>query len=694
MPRLAHPHICTIHDIGHDADLNFIVMEYLEGETLAECLARTRLPFDRALRYGVEIVSALDKAHAAGIVHRDLKPGNIMLTKSGAKLLDFGLAKTIGATAGSAAVSELTTPGVVIGTVQYMAPEQLQAQTIDARTDIFACGAVLYQMFTGRRAFEGPSQTQLIAAILEHDPPSVSSLQPLVPPSIDRVVQACLAKDPEDRWQSARDLLRELRWIAETGSSAITSTTAAFRTRQREWLAWIAAVVAMLAVIALVVGMFRQAVPELLVTRLDIVTPQTSDPFAFALAPDGRQLVFAVTEETGARLWRRRLDETTAQPLPGTEGASAPFWAPDGRAIGFFADGNLKRLDLDGGLPQVLAAAPDGRGGTWSRDGVVVFAPASFSPLYRVPASGGPAVAITRLGETHHFSHRWPQALPDGRVLFIGVSAGGDEPSGVYVASLDSAPATRLIAAQTSAAYAPPGYLLLVDQGRLVARTIDLKTNAVGNPMLLAQPVATDSTIWRTAVAVSTTGVLAHRANTAARRQLVWVDRSGARVATVGAIDDNNQLTPALSPDGRRVAVQRTGEAAPHIWIFDSGRDVPIRFRDGSAPDGRPVWSPDSRRLAFLTAVQGQQWVIEKSVGGSATDEKRLVSLGQARDLAGLVRGWTFSVVRSHNSSHRLGPLGTPPRWRTKGVSRRAIAVQRRVRTAITRRPMGCVPVQ
>jgi eukaryotic-like serine/threonine-protein kinase len=441
---LNHPHICTLYDIGHQAGTDFLVMEYLEGETLADRLTKGALQLDQALTYAIQIASALDKAHRAGIVHRDLKPGNVFLCSPGptparasrgryadenvsAKLLDFGLAKTGVPLVAGAGVSllpttppNLTAQGAILGTFQYMAPEQLGGGDADSRTDIFAFGAMLYEMVTGQKAFEGKSQASLIAAILEHEPPPISSLQPLTPPALDRLVKKCLAKDPDGRWQSASDLHDELRWIADAGAAAsgVNTVPAGVVARApRERLAWrltaASLVVALLAVAAAVIAVRRPG-QDLPLTRLELSTPPTTDPFSFALSPDGRQIVFVATAEGVTKLWLRPLDQATAQPLAGTDRATAPFWAPDGRALGFFADGKLKRIDLSGGAPQVLADAAVPRGGTWNRDGIVVFAATTGSGLMQVAATGGTATVLTRL-TSGQSSHWWPQFLPDGR---------------------------------------------------------------------------------------------------------------------------------------------------------------------------------------------------------------------------------------------------------------------------------------
>src|SRR5438876_4260975 len=390
--QLDHPHICALHDGGEQDGTAYLVMQYLEGETLEARLKKGALPLDQALKYGIQIADALDKAHRAGIVHRDLKPGNIMLTKAGAKLLDFGLAKAVPArtTAGLSMLRttppNLTAQGTILGTFQYMAPEQIDEQDADARTDIFAFGVVFYEMVTGQRAFEGKTSASLFGAILKDQPSPLSTVQPVTPSALDRTVMRCLAKEPDARWQTARDLLEELKWIDADGERAASVATTAGRRGERA--AWLVAATALIVAIVTIATLFyfRPAAPESIVTRLEVVTPPTSDPFSFALSQDGRQLVFVGTADGGSRLWVRRFDQVTARPLGGTEGASYPFWSPDGRAIGFFAGGKLKRVDVVGGAPQVLSDVPGARGGTWNRDGVIVFA-SQQSGLLRIAAT-------------------------------------------------------------------------------------------------------------------------------------------------------------------------------------------------------------------------------------------------------------------------------------------------------------------
>ncbi len=467
---LNHPHICVLHDIGSHDGTAFLVMECVEGETLAKRLEKGPLPQAQVLKYGMQIADALDRAHRSGVVHRDLKPGNIMLTPSGAKLLDFGLAKNAPLSTHAAAMTTaagsnkpITEKGIVVGTFQYMSPEQVEGKEVDSRSDIFSFGSVLYEMVTGRPAFQGKSQISVASAILEKDPEPVSTIQPMTPPALDRTIRVCLAKDPEERWQTARDVLLQLKWIADAGSQTGVTTPLASPRKLRTRLAWAAAAIVAVAVIAVAIGYIRRPQPAEQAMRSYVLPPPGAEFFSIGnmagpvvISPDGRKLAFVARLKQGkAMLWVRPLDSLTAQPLAGTEDASYPFWAPDSRFIGFFADSKLKKIDSTGGPPQALCDVTVGRGGAWGPGGTIVFAPGANDPLFRVPAAGGTPVPATELDVARgDVLHRWPYFLPDGKhVLFFSRSANAER-TGVYLASLESGKAELLLRHDSNAIYA------------------------------------------------------------------------------------------------------------------------------------------------------------------------------------------------------------------------------------------------
>src|SRR5262245_29074576 len=476
---LSHPHICALYDVGHQDGTDYIVMEYLEGETLSARLAKGALPTEQVLRYGVEVSDALDKAHRQGIVHRDLKPGNIMLTKSGVKLLDFGLAKwkanpapavLSGLSAMPTHASPMTAEGSILGTFQYMAPEQLEGKEADARSDVFALGATLYEMATGRKAFEGKSQASLIAAILEHDPPSLATIAPAAPPALDRLIRNCLAKDPDERIQTAHDAMLGLRGISE--SSTPGALAPAVRERKAAaFLPWL--IVAALSALALWLGLKAGGTPAPSnrsrgALRTNVLLPERIGLNTAVVSPDGSQVAIAGIDQSGKiQLWIRRMDSFQATALPGTEGAILPFWSSDGRYVGFFADRKLKRVDVSGGPPKVLYDV-DGLGGAWSPTGDILFTGPS-GPVLRLPPGGGTAVAVTRLdaarGET---SHRFPFFLPDGKhFLYVSLRLAGndrDPANQIWVGSTDGGPAKPIVNGYCNAQYAN-GFLFFVRGG-------------------------------------------------------------------------------------------------------------------------------------------------------------------------------------------------------------------------------------
>ena len=538
---LSHPHICTLYDVGHHDGIDYLVMEFVEGESLAERLKKGPLLIEQVLRYGIQIAEALDKAHRQGIIHRDLKPANIMITKSGAKLLDFGLAKIVAAESPVVQLShlptaqrQLTQEGTILGTFQYMAPEQLEGLEADARTDIFAFGTVLYEMATGRHAFEGKTKTSLIAAIVDRDPPPISSIQPLTPPTFERVVKTCLAKDPDDRWQSARDVANELRWIQKSAPAV------AVPQRRRDWIAWTIALIA-IATAGVFAYLHHRATSEPPQSVQSAILPPEKGVFAFgppsggvAISPDGRRIVFRVTNEGKTMLWVRALNSLAAQPLLGTEEGTFPFWSPDSRFIGFFAGGKLKKIDANGGPPQpICSVINQPRGGSWGRDGVILFGAGTRDPISKVAAEGGSPVQVTKLA-VGQYSQRWPTFLPDGRhfLYFAQTWAGQpNEHDSTYVASLDSAEVRPLFHSSGAAMYAPPGYLVFVRDRMLLAQRFDAKKlQTVGEPFPVAERIESYPQTSTAIFSVSDNGVLLYqRGENIADLNLAWVDRHGRK---------------------------------------------------------------------------------------------------------------------------------------------------------------------
>jgi serine/threonine protein kinase/Tol biopolymer transport system component len=623
---LTHPHICTVHDVGdHEGDA-FLVMELLEGHTLAARLARTKggLPLDEALSIATDVVQALAFAHRHHITHRDIKPANIMLTRTGVKLLDFGLAQLRGqddVAAHSRTQTSSTGPLDVMGTLSYMSPEQLDGRA-DPRSDIFGFGAVFFEMLTGRKAFDGATSSAVIGAVVHTDPPAVSSLRPDVSPALARLVRRCLAKEPEARWQSTADLLDEVRWIASHPiARADTIEPPVFRVRPLSAVIAIFGVAIVAAVLASARWGLAPMTPTPSETRTEIVTSATIDPTSFALSPDGRQIVFVASGGGASRLWLRSLATTTSQPLAGTEGAAAPFWSPDGRAVGFFAEGALKRLELGGGEPRTLAPAPAARGGTWSADGVIVFAPRTTGPLMRVAATGGDAAAVTMRGPAQQ-GRRWPHMVSDSRFLFYALDL--PDTTGIYLGALDGSAPTRLTPADSAGVYLP-GWLLWVRGGALVAQRLDVARAALtGDPVTLADGVAVDEFL-RSGVSVASSGLVAYRTGLTTQRRLTWVDRSGLPLGTIGNPDGNNLRHPRVSPDGKSVAVSRTVQGNTDLWLLDGARSTRVTF--DSALDQSLLWSPDGTRIVFETNRTGPFDLYETSTGTGV--EKLVVSSDQ-----------------------------------------------------------------
>ncbi len=635
--QLSHPHICTLHDVGHQNGTDYLVMEFLEGETLADRLGRGPLPVEQALKIGIEIAGALDAAHRQGIVHRDLKPGNVMLTKSGVKLLDFGLAKLAagpasavsGVTSMPTAMQEsqpLTTRGTILGTFQYMSPEQLEGKEADARSDIFALGCVLYEMLTGKKAFTGKSQASLIGSIMTSEPPPISSIQPMTPPALDRVVKGCLAKEPENRWNTSHDVMLQLQWIAEGGSAAGLPAPVAARRKSREKLAWGVAAAGILAAAALGYGFLRRAPKPPRLVRFEVANPPgltTID--APKISPDGKILAFNATDSNGkTQIWIRPLNALTAQPLPGTEGTRRPFWSPDSRFLGFVADGKLKKIDVTGGPPTKICDAPTGVDGSWSPEGVILLDGTATDPIYRVSAAGGtPVVAAKADPARKEIQVGWPEFLPDGRhFIYMAINQKADQ-SAYRIGSLDSSETKPFAPAQSMLAYAPQGYLLFLKDRTLMAQPFDAKAmKTTGESVPLAEQIGTDA-VGLARFSVSRDGVLAYRTGESGGR-LLWMDRSGKELETLG--DPAEYADPSFSPTGDRLAFDlidiRTNKS--DIWIRDLSRGVNSRFTFGQDDAFCPVWSPRGDFILHVSDRNGTLGIYQKATSGSG-EEKLLV---------------------------------------------------------------------
>ena len=486
LAALTHPHICAVYDVGAENQTSFMVMEYIEGETLAARLGRGPLPVEQMLRTAAEIADGLAQAHRQSVCHRDLKPGNVMLTRTGAKLLDFGLARSSAPPATLASdrqtmAADLTEKGTILGTISYMAPEQLEGKVTDTRSDIFAFGGVLYEMATGRRAFAGENQASIIAAILERDPAPVSSVRSVLPASLDHIVQKCLAKDPDNRWQHAADLRDELKWIAQQNSQERLPVQVDRRWRNTAFLSAGLASILLAMLLGLASVHFRERQPGQ--SRIVFTVPrQVTSGIPLlnmpVISPDGARLVFVAPSEGGKwTLWSRALDSLAAEPLAGTEissGPPYPFWSPDGRFIGFFSDGKLKTIAASGGAPQTLADAPDAWGGSWGPDGTIIFAPKT-GPLYRVSAAGEPATQLRELDASRReLTQLWPHFLPDGKhYLYVARSADAEK-TGIYLGTVGTEESRLLVRGESNVVYSPPGYLIFVRDGTLLAQGFDL----------------------------------------------------------------------------------------------------------------------------------------------------------------------------------------------------------------------------
>jgi len=632
---LSHPGICPLYDVGHQDGVDFLVMEYLEGETLAARLARGPLPLDQVLRHGAEIAGALAAAHRAGIVHRDLKPGNIMVTRSGARLLDFGLAKPAppafaGAAHDATVSAPITSKGAVLGTFQYMSPEQVEGRDVDARSDIFALGAVLHEMATGRRAFDGGTPTSVIAAILEREPPAISTLQPLAPPALDDVVRGCLAKDPEERWQTAHDVGLQLEALRRRAADPAGRPAASPRRGPGLYVPWAIAVLAVIVAAALAVRSRPIAPGPLPLVRASVLPPagHSFTPNDFAISPDGRRVAFVAAGADGvSTLWVKSIESSQAAEIAGSEGATSPFWSPDSRWIAFFAREKLMKVEPGGvGLQAICDATPTARGGAWSRQDEILFSNAVFGPLFRVAAAGGAATPVTTIPEDMPGeAHRFPQFLADGRRFIYYAGWTHRERVGLHLASLEGGPAVRLSADIQSRTVLAGGHLLYVAGSTVYAQPFDREAGTLtGEPRaVLRNEVAWDWRFGDLPLTASDNGMLAYQSRQTYSSQLVWFDRSGKELGPLGA---PGFASPVLSADGRHAAVSYDagGTGQTNIWIHDLQRGIPSRLTT-EGTDTALAWSKDGRWIAYSSLRSGSG-LYRRPADGSGAEETLLES--------------------------------------------------------------------
>jgi serine/threonine protein kinase len=645
---LNDPHICTIHDVGREGELDYLVLEYLEGETLLDRIRRTGpMSVPDAVAIAVQIGEGLQRAHRTGIVHRDLKPGNVMLIARGGatvphvKLLDFGLAArtattkppaidasleatvapTMVATRPPPATSPATATGVGLsGTLQYLAPEQIDGQAGDQRADIFAFGCVLYEMLAGQKAFQGNSAMTVIAAIMSSEPAPIVGLA-ASHPAVDHVLRRCLEKDPERRWQDIGDVTRELQWAASQPVIASAAPAAPVRKwGPGHWFAaGLAAVFALVVVLPLallgglkLIGADRDDAPTQAL-QLEVTTPSTDD-ISGAVSPDGMRIAFVAIKDHVPMLWVRQLDKSESDALPGTQGASFPFWSPDNKSLGFFADNKLKRIDVAGGTPTVITDAPTARGGAWGPDGTILFAPGVSAPIKRVPARGGPVEPVTDIGADIGPSHRRPNFLPDGKHFLFNSSLGGPATNGIYIGSLDKSKPVRISTDEDAGFFAPPNILLTIHQNNLQASRFDAGSGKIlGDPVTVAQGVNSAGVYG-----ASANGVLAYRTGTAQVRQLVWVDRQGKVLQDVSGPRSGSIAAPELSADEKSVSLFLHPGAGEDndVWVFELARFLGHPITTGPPADAHAMWDPDGTAVIFNSARSGDRGPTRFPVAG------------------------------------------------------------------------------
>ena len=674
---LNHPNICTLHDVGQHDGSGYLVMEFIDGVPI-----KGPLPVDQAIAYGIQICDALYAAHKKGVIHRDLKPSNILVTKQGVKLLDFGLAKLASSAAVAAGqssaveqatVAALTGAHTVVGTPHYMAPEQIEGRDVDARTDIFAFGCVMYELLTGRRAFEGQTSSSVMAAVLATTPEPIEKLVPLTPPALDRIITRCLAKDPEDRWQSARDVAAELKWVSQGGSQAGLPVMVSHRRRTREKLAWGAAGLAALTATAFAIAWVRRAPEPLPLVRFQLVLPPTlqnaSPPM---ISPDGRNIAFAADNGGQRMVWIRSMDALEPRALPGTQGVYRPFWSPDSRFLGFIAAGKLKKVDISGGPPETICDVSSDGDGSWSAAaGVILYDGRVSDAMRQVPAGGGISkpVLLDDSKPNGTPGSGWPEFLPDGKhFLYTDAPAQSAEMT-LKIGELGSTKSKTLFTTTTRVSYAAPGYLLFVRDRTLVAQKFDPNSLTLqGDPVPLGEDLGTD-TVGLASFSVSRTGVLVYRGGELTGSRLVWVDRNGKETPALDAGADYHDTW--FSPDHTRLVYDVGGDGGKNdVWIRDLSRGVSSRFTFGPNTNVDAIWSPDGRQIVYTSREKGPGDLFVKDASGTKDPEPLLVSADEKyvsdwspdgkyllvtwRGKAG--GGWNISAL-SMTGDHKLIPL-------------------------------------
>ena len=661
---LNHPNILAVFDIGQHNGSPFLVSELLQGETLRSVLDRGALPQRKAIDYGVQIAQGLAAAHEKGIVHRDLKPENIFVSKDGRiKILDFGLAKLAQKASAAAAESDgvtltssHTAAGVVMGTASYMAPEQVRGEAADPRTDIFAFGAVLYEMLSGQRAFRRETPAETMTAVLREDPPELTDSPHPISPALDRIVRRCLEKNPEQRFQSAKDLSFALSALSGTDSSGVARIA---KTSRRFPLVLSASIA--LAVIAASIVSWFIARHSAVAQRLQFAIPVTGEVSHMALSIDGSMLAFVVPDEQSGipMIYLQRVGSPDARVLQGTEGASYPFWSPDGNYLAFFARGELQKIAVSGGPPQVLAKVWAARGGSWGRRDVILYEPDSGTAIWRVNPDGSGAAPVTDHVLAHdEQTHRWPVFLPDGNhfLFFAGNFAGSkdDRRSGIYASSLDGKEKTLVALAHSSFAIDSSHLFYADDDRHLVAVTLDTRTGKVsGNPLVIANSVAFQPSTYWAAVTASTNDTLIYNTSAGASLSvLTWMDRSGKQLGQPG--EPAVQCNPALSPDGSRIAVDISDQKANNVdlWIESTGAAASSRFTFDPAEEVAGVWSRDGKILAYRSAggSTGLGTLFVKSANGLER-ERAIMKIGSSDDI--VPNSWSLSdqqVLCTHQS--------------------------------------------